>query len=670
MAVMAEIDVDSGQSHESRDSTGKISVLNLPMSRGNPYQSLLYSHPETSFQIEPINKADVSNLPRFLQSGKRLLHLHWDDLIFGRSRDEAANAQAAERDLAALEAYKAGGGCILWTVHNRVPHRDMDPETFRAARARIVGLADIVHVHTTDAARHMERDWGVDPARLRVVPHPSYLGHYEPASISLNRDLPTTDLRAFLFFGAFRANKGLDTLVGAAKALTRREVPFHLHLCGRASRSHKRQFRTLENIDHIDITDTPVPDELVAGVFANAQAFVAPFDDLFTSGSIMLAQGFGLPVLGPDTPAMRQHTSPANHDLLYDPATPRGLLRQMTKVIEMPISELRTRRKAALEFAQERAPVLISAQIMTLLEELNLMAAAKQSTTVTSTAPSVACARLMRLAEILGQSEPVRILDIGANPMNHDTPYKELLSGGHAHVTGFEPQPEALAALNAQKSEQETYFPDVVGDGGTHRLNLFKGSGLASLLQIRKETLDHLLGLRRAARPTGHIDLPSRKLEEIEGIGKVDLFKIDVQGAEAMIFRHASTALSQSLAVQTEVSFFPLYENQPSFGEIDLILRGHGLLPHSFLHIEKRLVRSKWLGQISGAAPQQMLDGDVLYLRDLSRPDAISSADLRKIALICDTCYGLSDVTVRCLEILVARNEINSDAAESFARAL
>ena len=47
---------------------------------------------------------------------------------------------------------------------------------------------------------------------------------------------------------------------------------------------------------------------------------------------------------------------------------------------------------------------------------------------------------------------PVHVVDIGANPIEGDAPYKRLLAQGNARVTGFEPQPEALARLNAAKS--------------------------------------------------------------------------------------------------------------------------------------------------------------------------------------------------------------------------
>jgi hypothetical protein len=47
-----------------------------------------------------------------------------------------------------------------------------------------------------------------------------------------------------------------------------------------------------------------------------------------------------------------------------------------------------------------------------------------------------------------------------------DAPYLPLLRARLAEAYGFEPQPEALAALEARKSEHETYFPHAVGGGG------------------------------------------------------------------------------------------------------------------------------------------------------------------------------------------------------------
>ena len=48
------------------------------------------------------------------------------------------------------------------------------------------------------------------------------------------------------------------------------------------------------------------------------------------------------------------------------------------------------------------------------------------------------------------------MVDVGANPIDGDPPYKTLLQKRLCRVTGFEPQAEALAVLNTRKSDLET----------------------------------------------------------------------------------------------------------------------------------------------------------------------------------------------------------------------
>ena len=48
-----------------------VPVLNLPMSRGNPYQPLLYAAPDAGFRPEPLAKTEITDLPRLLAEGHR-----------------------------------------------------------------------------------------------------------------------------------------------------------------------------------------------------------------------------------------------------------------------------------------------------------------------------------------------------------------------------------------------------------------------------------------------------------------------------------------------------------------------------------------------------------------------------------------------------------------------
>jgi hypothetical protein len=74
------------------------------------------------------------------------------------------------------------------------------------------------------------------------------------------------------------------------------------------------------------------------------------------------------------------------------------------------------------------------------------------------------------LARLLDLGRLTHVVDIGANPVDGAPPYKPLLDAQLCRLTGFEPQPVALAELNRKKGTNKTYLPYAVGDGGEHTL--------------------------------------------------------------------------------------------------------------------------------------------------------------------------------------------------------
>ena len=76
------------------------------------------------------------------------------------------------------------------------------------------------------------------------------------------------------------------------------------------------------------------------------------------------------------------------------------------------------------------------------------------------------------LLALLRPQRLTAVVDVGANPIDGDAPYKSMLSRRLCTVTGFEPQPDGLASLNARKGELETYLPYVIGDGNPATLHV------------------------------------------------------------------------------------------------------------------------------------------------------------------------------------------------------
>ncbi len=257
---------------------------------------------------------------------------------------------------------------------------------------------------------------------------------------------------------------------------------------------------------------------------------------------------------------------------------------------------------------------------------------------------------------------PVHVVDIGANPIEGDAPYKGLLDAGYARVTGFEPQPEALAALNARKSAAETYHPEVLGSGEAAALRLYEHSGFTSLFDIRADVA-RLLGFQRGTKPAGTLQIRTARLDDLEAVAAIEFLKIDVQGSELSIIRNGKTKLSATVLVQTEVRFVPLYQDEPRFGDLERELRSQGFMFHDFAFLKRQPLRSRSAKELRPRAFRQVVDGDAFFIRDLTQAGQFTEAQLWRLALLAEAVVGSPNLAVFCLDALADRGVIAADAA-------
>jgi FkbM family methyltransferase len=254
------------------------------------------------------------------------------------------------------------------------------------------------------------------------------------------------------------------------------------------------------------------------------------------------------------------------------------------------------------------------------------------------------------------------VVDIGANPIDGDPPYLPLLKKSLCRVIGFEPQPEALAALNAKKSELETYLPYAVGDGTEATLRICRLPGMTSLFAPDPVALKHFGGFSMWGEVLSESRIATRRLDDIAEIDTIDFLKIDVQGSELVAFRNERNKLAHAVAIQTEVSFLPLYVGQPVFGDIDLELRGLGFVPHAFAAINNRLIAPMTNPADPYSSLNQLLEADIVYVRDFMRPDLMQPEQLKHLALIAYHCYRSYDLALNCVHHLAIRGAIAGDA--------
>ena len=221
------------------------------------------------------------------------------------------------------------------------------------------------------------------------------------------------------------------------------------------------------------------------------------------------------------------------------------------------------------------------------------------------------------LTQLLKPQRLTEIVDIGANPIDGDPPYKVLLDNKLCRLTGFEPQAEALQQLNNLKSDLENYLPYAVGDGQKHILNICRYSGMTSLFKPNMNTLDHFIALK----PNAEI------IQEVE--------------------------------VETLVSFMTLYENQPSMGDVDVELRAQGFVPHCFAALKKWPIAPFMFEQNPRQPLNQLLEADLVYVRDFTRSDLMESEQLKHLAIIAHYCYQSFDLALRCMMVLQQRGVLS-----------
>lgn len=273
---------------------------------------------------------------------------------------------------------------------------------------------------------------------------------------------------------------------------------------------------------------------------------------------------------------------------------------------------------------------------------------------------------IQRVAELLRIEQPVRVVDVGANPIDGEPPYQLLLRSGLAQVTGFEPQPDALERLQQAAGPAEQYLPHAVGDGTVRSLYHCASEGFTSTLRPDPAQLAVLTDFPALAGVERTTEVSTVRLDDVPELGRVDLLKMDVQGGEGAILNGATTALRQAVAVQTEVGFHRLYEDAPTFAEIDLLLRKLGLVPHSFVSVRTwPMAPVEWADPVE-VRSRQLVEADMLYVVDPVGFQGLSTDRLQRMGLIAYGGYGAAGITMRALVELASRGVVPQEAVQFY----
>jgi FkbM family methyltransferase len=264
-------------------------------------------------------------------------------------------------------------------------------------------------------------------------------------------------------------------------------------------------------------------------------------------------------------------------------------------------------------------------------------------------------------------------LDVGARG-GVNTDLKGIAS--EVSYVGFEPDQKECNRLNKLPNlggwGASRFLPvALAAEPGIFSLNLYSQPGCTSKYQARKE-LGALFARGHYYDINSVVQVPCQRLDDLvsmEAIEEPAYMKIDVQGMEDEVFQGAEMTLRNHLcAIRAEVSFFPIYKDQPLFAEIDQRLRSNGFVPMRWLesHEWRRSTSRKPRKLSNNDIPYsrgQLIHADVLYLlHPETLPSNTPEAIRRLLRLgVLAACYEHYDHALAAFTIQAVRQYAHSE---------
>jgi beta-1,4-mannosyltransferase len=317
----------------------RLRVLFLPKyTPANPYQRelarALLDHGVRVVYAGAPPRHPLPILSGWLRHGRpRVVHLHWTHQFLGGA-DVTPGPIRRVRFLGQLRILRWMGVRLVWTIHNLGSHEGAGSHQELAVHRRLFELCDDVICHCEAAAESAVKAYGLGPAlrrRLHVIPHGSYVAAY-PNTLSrsqarLRLGFPP-DARVFLFFGAIRAYKGVDELLGAFRTLDQADVRLLVAGAPRRPGDAVRVRDAAAIDDRVTLRLEYIPGDEIEVLLNAADVVVLPFRDILTSGSMILAMSFGRAIIAPRMGCLPD-TLPPGGGVLYDADDPDALAAAM-----------------------------------------------------------------------------------------------------------------------------------------------------------------------------------------------------------------------------------------------------------------------------------------------------------------------------------------------------
>lgn len=274
----------------------------------------------------------------------------------------------------------------------------------------------------------------------------------------------------------------------------------------------------------------------------------------------------------------------------------------------------------------------------------------------------------MKHLDLFELNQKIEIMDVGAADINETPIYLSLINNKIANLNAFEGDKRQIEKLKLKYKDSLKLFTEFLFDGSTQNLYLaaHPESGMTSLFKPNEKVLNFFNGFSKFGEIEKIEKIKTEKLDNIFQLPLIDFAKLDIQGSELIVLKNGVKKLESCLAIQLEVSFVCLYEDQPSFGEVDLWMRNNGYLPHTFIDIKKWSISPTIFNNNLRHSGNQLLESDIIYIKDPFKLDLLSDTQLKKFILISHYLFKSIDLSVYLIIELERRNVLAKETFKNY----
>jgi glycosyltransferase involved in cell wall biosynthesis len=225
---------------------------------------------------------------------------------------------------------------IVWTVNNLFSHEYNYPKIEHYGRKIFAKKADAIICHCFKAKKLIQKEYCVSSSKIHVIPMGNYHRHYknEISKEEARRVLNINQKNfVFLSFGRIEPYKGIDLLINTYKILKTNEI-INLLIVGPPTneRYKKRLIKLVGNNKSITLKFQFILDNEIQIYMNASDVVVTPYRNVLNSGEIIVAKGFGKPIIAPKLGCIEEQID-TNGVFLYNPKEEQGLRLALEKVL-------------------------------------------------------------------------------------------------------------------------------------------------------------------------------------------------------------------------------------------------------------------------------------------------------------------------------------------------